>query len=451
MDSILGIQIPSTKSRLDGVISSKDVIQNEILKLLKKRPLTPTELQHHFQHKDRSRFSRDYIYPLRDSGKIIKVDGSNYFQLKKEKNTSGSVKKAIREQYAVFQTELFQNWAKRNHSKNEERKRIRFANICMGFTNPNFKIHPDNINKDNWKEVVTNIVDSILEIIKYEIIDEEPNYVDRQSIRHAVIYGLGITISKEEGIELRISGTKPKPKASNLHITAEQVEQAKQLLKKRCYDATWFLKWGVKTWTFVRPSTVYLIELENMDFYDEVVEYVEGKDGKKITDGKVIEYAKFKDEKIYSYSRRACHIEVYENKTDSHFNKFILDPDFVEPLEKFYNIRVSQRKKYLFWDNNNTKFEFKTYDNIVRNQVDKDNKFFKKILSQIGFKQSDFGSYFRANYGFRHFGIQMWLIASDYDYDWVAEMSHEDTATLKKWYGKRIRENFQRKMRGMMV
>ena len=450
MESVLGTQIPSTHSRLDGVISSKDEIQNEILQLLKKRPHTPTELANHF-HQSREQFSRSYIYPLRDSGKIIKVSGSNYFQLKKERNTSDSIKKAIREQYAVFQTELFKDWTKKNHSKDESKKQVRFANICMGFVNPKFKIHPDNINKDNWKEIVTNIIDSMMQVCKYELSDDgELNYQDRQSIRHAIIYGLGITISEEEGIELRISGKKDEPTTSRLHITPEQIQQAKDLLKQKRYDIESFLKFGVKTWTFVRPSTIYLIELEKMDFYDQVVEYVEI-DGKKITDEKVIEYAKFKDDKIYSYTRRVCYIEVFEHKTAKDFDKYILDSDFVEPLEKFYNTRISQRKKYLFWDDNNTKFTFATYNKIVENEVGKDNKFFKKILTTIGFKKSDFGKYFRANYGFRHFGIQMWLIATDYDYDLVAEMSHEDTATLKKYYGKRTRESFQNKIKGVMA
>ena len=450
MESVLGTQIPSTHSRLDGVISSKDEIQNEIIQLLKIKPHTPTELANHF-HQSREQFSRSYIYPLRDSGKIIKVSGSNYFQLKKERNTSDSIKKAIREQYAVFQTDLFKDWTKKNHSKDEEKKQIRFANICMGFVNPKFKIHPDNINKDNWKEIVTNIIDSMMQVCKYELSDDgELNFGDRQSIRHAIIYGLGVTISEEEGIELRISGKKDEPTTSRLHITPEQIQQAKVLLKEKRYDIESFLKFGVKTWTFVRPSTIYLIELEKMDFYDQVVEYVEI-DGKKITDEKVIEYAKFKGDKIYSYTRRVCYIEVFEHKTAKDFDKYILDSDFVEPLEKFYNTRVSQRKKYLFWDDNDTKFTFATYNKIVENEVGKDNKFFKKILTAIGFKKSDFGKYFRANYGFRHFGIQMWLIATDYNYDLVAEMSHEDTATLKKYYGKRTRESFQNKIKSVMV
>ena len=449
MESVLDTQIPTTKSRLDGVSASKDVIQNEILQLLKKRPQTPSQLANHF-HQTREQFSRSYIYPLRDAGTIIKVDGSNYFQLKKDNNTSNSIKKAIRDQFEVFQTELFKDWAKKNHSKNEEKKRIRFANICMGFVNPKFKIHPDNITKENWKSTVNNIIDSIMQVIKYELSnDGELNFTDRQSIRHAIIYGLGIKISEQEGIELRISGKKDDPKSSRLHITPEQIEEAKEILRRPHFETEWFLKFGVKTWTFCRPSTIYLIELDKMEFYDQVVEYVEGQDGKKITNQKVVEYAKFKGDKIYSYTRRECYIEVYENKNSKDYDKYILDADFVEALEKFYNTRLSQRKKYLFWDNNQTKFDFLTYDTTVRGEVGKDNKFFKKILSQIGFKKSDFGVYFRANYGFRHFGIQMWLIFTDYDYDLVAEMSHEDTATLRIYYGKRIRENFRNKIKGV--
>ena len=100
----------------------------------------------------------------------------------------------------------------------------------------------------------------------------------------------------------------------------------------------------------------------------------------------------------------------------------------------------------MFWDDNSTKFVFETYDSIVSKEVTKDNDFFKNILLKIGFNASDFGICFRANYGFRHFGIQMWLIYTDYDFDLVSEMSHEDTATLKKWYGKRTQENFQNKI-----
>ena len=66
----------------------------------------------------------------------------------------------------------------------------------------------------------------------------------------------------------------------------------------------------------------------------------------------------------------------------------------------------------------------------MRYQVKKDNLFFKEILLEIGFTSSDFGKFFRANYAFRHFGIQMWLDLTDYDYEFVSEMSHDDVGTL---------------------
>jgi len=445
--SVVNAQIPTTKSRLDGVITSKDEIDIEILKFLK-TPKTPTQIADHF-HQSREQFSRSYIYPLRDSNKIEKIDGSNYFQLVKQKNSVTTIRKALQSESEIFNTELFKNWLSKNHSKFEYKQQTRFARITLGFVNPKFKIHPDDINKENWKEIVGNMVDAVLEVADYQIVNGEPNWSNRQAIRHAIIYGLGITLAEEEAIQLRISGQKGDPKSSDLHITPEQIEQAKKLLLKN-YSIDDFLKFGVKTWTFVRPSTVYLIELEKMEFLDQVVEYVEGAESKKITDAKVVEYAKMRGDKIYSYVRRICHIEVHEHKTSTDYHKYILDPDFITPLEKLYNVRKSQRKKYLFWEDNNTKFEFQNYDKILRSEVHRDNKFFKKILGLIGFQKSDFGLYFRANYGFRHFGIQMWLIATDYNYELVSEMSHEDTATLKKWYGKRTQKDFQRKIGGVV-
>ncbi|MCE9651500.1 MAG: hypothetical protein K8Q89_00310 [Nitrosarchaeum sp.] len=449
MDSVLSAKITSNHSRLGGITISKDNIQNKILELLKIKPHTPTELANYF-HQTREQFSKSYIYPLRNSKKIEKVDGSNYYQLAGQKNTIVTIQKQLRSESEIFNTNLFKNWTRKNHAKFEYKNQTRFARIVLGFVTHKFKIHPDDITKENWREVIPNMVDALLEVANYDIVDGEPNWSNRQAIRHAIKYGLGIEISENEGIQLRISGQKPKEKSSDLHITSEQIIEAKKLLSKH-YSIEDYLKFGVKTWTFVRPSTVYLIELAKMEFIDQLVEYVDGADGTKLTDEKVVSYAKFKGDKIYSYVRRVCHIEVHENKTHDDFDKYILDSEFVEPLEQFYNTRISQGKKYLFWEDNNTKFESKTYDKILTSSVSRDNKFFKKILSMIGFQKSDFGLYFRANYGFRHFGIQMWLIATDYNYNLVAEMSHEGTETLKKWYGKRTQKDFQRKIKGIMV
>ena len=155
--------------------------------------------------------------------------------------------------------------------------------------------------------------------------------------------------------------------------------------------------------------------------------------------------------KIGSFTHRACSLPVYEHKTQTSFNKFIFDETFVIPLEKFCKQRKFEKKKYLFWDNNNEIFDFENYDTIVRTEVAKDLKFFKKLLLKIGFVPSDFGQQFRANYAFRHFGIQMWLELTDYDYEFVSEMSHNDVATLKDWYGKRSGENFAKNVSEVVV
>lgn len=450
MDSVGNTQIPTTRSRLDGVSSTKEDIQNEILEILKKSPKTPTQLSNHFHFKDRSTFSKNYLYPLRDNEKIIKVEGSNYYQLPIQKNTSRSIKKALITESEIFKTESFKKWDETNTAKTAHIKKMSFARICLGLRTPTFKIHPDNINKDNWKDIVRTMV---IEIFKVSPPDEngELNWGLRQAIRGFLEDVVEIKISKKEGETLKISGTKYKPKSSDLHITPEQVIEAKKLLLKRNVDPIWFLKFGVKTWSFVRPSTLYLIELENMQFLDQVVEYVEVADGKKITDPKVIQYAKYKGDKIFAYTRRICHFEVKEHKTDTDYHKYILDGEFVEPLEKFYTIRKSQRKKYLFWEDNSTVFTFENYDAIVKKEVTKDNGFLKQILFSVGFKHGDFGVSDRINYAFRHFGLQMWLIDTDYNYDLVGEMSHEDTATLKKWYGKRTRSDFEKRIAGVLA
>ncbi len=245
MDSVLSAQIPSTHSRLDGIITSKDDIQNEILKLLKIKPHTPTELANHF-HQRREQFSKSYIYPLRDSKKIEKVDGSNYYQLVKQKNTTATIQKQLRSESDIFKTELFKNWTRKNHAKFEYKNQTRFARIVLGFVTPKFKIHPDDITKENWKEIIPNMVDALIDVADYEIVNDEPNWSNRQAIRHAIKYGLGIEISEDEGIQLRISGQKPKEKSSDLHITPEQIIEAKKLLLKH-YSIEDYLKFGVKT------------------------------------------------------------------------------------------------------------------------------------------------------------------------------------------------------------
>ena len=161
-------------------------------------------------------------------------------------------------------------------------------------------------------------------------------------MRNLIIYGLDINISKEKSIALRISGEKQKPKAGDLRITKSQVEQAKLILSDSKYNPVWFCKFGFKTWTFVRPSTLYIVETGNLEFYDRKVEYIEF-DGQRQYDENSINFAKtllslkpeLKDTiKIGSYTHRACTLQVFENKNQTDYRKFIYDEDFVVALEK---------------------------------------------------------------------------------------------------------------------
>ncbi len=155
--------------------------------------------------------------------------------------------------------------------------------------------------------------------------------------------------------------------------------------------------------------------------------------------------------KIDSYIHRACSLKVFEHKTQTSYQKYIYDESFVIALEKYWKQRKFQKKKYLFWDDNNTVFEFETYDKVVYSKVSADNKFLQKLLLKVGFTKEDFGAMFRANYAFRHFGLQMWLELTDYDYEFVSEMSHDDVATLKNWYGKRSSEHFEKQASEVVV
>ena len=223
--SDLSTKIPLTHSRKNRVIISKDDIRNEILKILKK-PHTPTELSKYFRQ-TREAFSRNHLYPMRNEGLIVKVDGSHYYQLAGQKNTIVTIQKQLRSESEIFKTDLFKNWTRKNHAKFEYNNQTRFARIVLGFVTPKFKIHPDNITKENWKEIIPYMVDALIEVANYDVVGE-PNWSNRQAIRHAIKYGLGVEISKDEGIELRISGQKPKEKSSDLHITPEQILQTKK-------------------------------------------------------------------------------------------------------------------------------------------------------------------------------------------------------------------------------
>ena len=154
---------------------------------------------------------------MRKAGKVVKVQGSNNYQLPKQKNTSNSIRLDKLNKSAIFQTDSFQKWIKKKKNKHAGIPQVRFARICLGLEDPKFKIHPDNITRDNWREIVTSMVDVLLESYTNPEYGEPP-YNTRQAIRGFIQESLEINISQVDGENLRISGRKPKEHMADLHI-----------------------------------------------------------------------------------------------------------------------------------------------------------------------------------------------------------------------------------------
>jgi hypothetical protein len=219
------------------------------------------------------------------------------------------------------------------------------------------------------------------------------------------------------------------------------------------------LKFGVKFWTFVRPSILYTIRLDQIIFYDREIEYL-NLDGERIVLSVTVDKEKTitnraqyqmaldaNSEKyaILKYTDRACHIrDVREFKTGTDYPKYIYDNELVKRLESYVTDRIKKGFKYLFWDDNSTVFTSENYNRIVQTVRTTDNWKLKRTFAGIGCKDSIFVT--DSNYAMRHVGSQHWLDITDYDYAFIAEMGWEDINTLRIWYGKRIRKSFERKV-----
>lgn len=450
MSILRSASVPQTRLNVDGVRVSKQKIQEQILERLKiQKTATPTQLAQSF-NMTRENMSRSYLYPLVVEGKVKKVDGTNSYALAETTVTGrDQIQQELLQESEFYQCHTIKNWIANNNAKDEIEKVRQFIRICLGLYNPKFKINPD-----NWIHPTTTLE---LKVALEQYYGKKlfPWSV-RQTVRQFLDKGCGIKLQKSEMDRLGFSGDKGKPQAATLHMTREQYEKCKEILKKNPWE---FVKFGFGFWTFGRPSSKYIVTLDQLEFFDRVVEYVQKQDGTIITDpDRVADYKNFIDmnpqlaEKFQIKSRveRACRLELFENKTQKSFPKRIYDQEIVLELEKLVRVRKSQHKKYLFWENNDTEFTFENYDKIVKTRVMMDNKIYSDLFLKVGFTTDSFGGYMRCNYAIRHFGLQFWLMLTDYDFGFVSTMSHDDIATLKRWYGEFAASHLEKKMSGVV-
>jgi len=443
--------VPQTRLNVDGVRVSKQKIQDEILEKLRLvKTATPTQMAQWF-NMTRENFSRSYLYPMVESGKVKKIDGTNSYALAETTVTGREqIKKELLTKSEFFECQTIKNWLANSSAKDEIDTITQFIRLCLGKYNPKFKINPD-----NWQHPQTTLELKVA-LEEYYNTKKFPWSI-RQTVRQFLDKGCGLKLNKSEMERLGFSGEKDTPKASTLHMTRDQYAQGKEILEQA--DLVWYCKFIFSFWTFCRPSSKYIVTLDQLEFFDRTIEYVEKQDGTIISQPERVEdYKNFLElnpnlaEKIQIKSRieRACRLELFEHKTQKAFPKRIYDHEAVLQLEKFVRIRKSQHKKYLFWENNDTEFTFETYDKIVVHQVTKDNVFFGNLYMQVGFTRQSFGKSLRANYALRHFGLQHWLQLTDYDFGFVSTMSHDDLATLKRWYGEYAAEHLEKKMQAVV-
>jgi hypothetical protein len=394
----------------------------------------------------RENLSRSYLYPLVKSGRVKKIHGTNHYTLAETTVTGREQieKQLITESEFYEKCQTIKNWIANSTAKTEMERIKQFISICLGNYNSKFKINPD-----NWRHPQTT------QELKLALEEHYGTklfpYSIRQTVRQFLDKGCGIKLNKTEMERLGFSGEKDKPQAATLHMTKSQYEQCKNLLRSNPFE---LCKFGFSFWTFCRPSSKYLVRLDQLEFFDREIEFVQKQDGTIISEPeRVADYKEFLEKNpdstqfaIKTRKERACRLELYEHKTKKSFPKRIFDSEIVLELEKLVRIRKSQNKKYLFWEINETEFTFENYDRMVFYQLTKDNKFYTDLFLRVGFSKDSFGSIVRANYALRHFGLQYWLQLTDYDFGFVSSMSHDDIMTLKKWYGEYAASHLEKKM-----
>lgn len=372
---------------------------------------------------------------------IAKIEGSNLYQLKGQQLSDNAIKMKLSSDEEFYSSKMVANWRARNTNKHRERYIGSFLSICKGVLKLQGKGNKErlvkldfNCHPDSWMH--PQDTERCISAIKTALGIDELQYNRRMVLRYALQYGMKVVLSEAESESLGISGKTEESSLGDLHMTREQYEK---IIAKLSATPSKLAKFGFDYHSFCRPSIRFTVKIDDLKFYDRTVRFFETKKGKKITDSDILDELENDGKNVQTLTHRACMFTVFEHKTQKSYPKYINDERCVLALEKFAESRRHQGFKYLFWDDNKTIFEFKNYEKITKAQQKKDNTFYVDLFfnDDIGFKSGDFGKLDRGNYALRHFGVQMWLMATGYDYGKIKVMGWEDINTLIKWYGQR--------------
>jgi len=414
-----------------------------IMKLLRNKPMGATELGY-FLGKARRTVHR-YLIPMLKNDMIEKIPGAGKYQTKGQGYTARSLALLISNKYEFNQCYTIQKWLRHVRKTKCELAIVNsFRRLCMGKWTSEFRINPD-----TW--IHPDTTETCVDILLNHFGRTELTQSNRAMIRHFLKFGIGLNISTEEAKSLGIGGHKDSiGKHATISFQKGQYEKAKSYLQKN-YSKKDLLFFAVKFWTFCRPSVAYTIKTNQVIFYDRELEYIEinGEnkvrayflDGKRISVNSELDYISNDNYKVIRKTERVCHIpDLFEYKTKKSYPKFIFDEKIVKKLESYTKNRRRNNFEYLFWDDN-IKFTFENYTDIVKHHVGLFNQILKDVFYNIGCVGELFEH--KANYALRHAGIQHWLEITKYNFDLVSEMGWEDISTLRQWYGRRTRTSFE--------
>lgn len=438
--------LANAKGRIDGVKVGPEGVDKKVLQLLEVSPRSPKEVADTLNY-SREHVSREIFKRLLNRKEIKKIDGSKKYQLSIENHSKASLQNQVLTASEFMKCATIKRWESKHQSMNKYSEIKWILNLCTGRKNKKFKINPD-----NWAHPDTTI--EAIKCLREKYGKQELPWSARQAIRRFLDVGLNAHMSTSEAKQLGITGKRDKAQLAHLELKREGYEKVKKILYSE--NELEYYKFCFKYWTGARPSSVYLVKVDDLKFYDRITEFVTI-DGAKYFESSLLVFLKqlhfispeLKSKvPIQKLTRRACHLRIYEHKTANEFPKYIYDEEFVKKLEKFVAKRKFQKKMYLFWDENKTDFNRENYVDTLHTVVVKDNDFLKDVLFRIGFKPGDFGKKDRANYALRHFSIQHWLQMLKYDYGFVASMFHEDLTITKTVYGEMTKDAHEEKMKG---
>jgi len=452
-----------------------------ILEILALKPMTPTQLAERLGKKSREAVQRNILKPLLEQNLIEKLDFTKKYTRKFQiSNVDVKIpQERASAEKKVMESESMKKWAKHNSTKKKNTYFSFFRILCSGKNEKvgdEFAIYPD-----SWSHPATTT--KCVEILekKYGVGDvrEQLPATPRGAVRQFLKYGLGYNISKEEAEELHIGGHKDNVGAHATigfeeHQYKAAIEYCKKNPKVKFVDATFpsLLVFEVHLRTFVRPSEVFTIRLDQIQFFNRKIEYVEAEGrkktvsieqfGEKITpDESFAAVVKYNNIPTKTRTERACHLkDVIEHKTSGKStqwkwpkwilaNKFTGD-EIVKELENYVESRLHRGKKYLFWENNKSTFElrgtrdFRNYDSIVRFSRQKWNVFLKGVFKSIGCTEPEF--FEDTTYAMRHCGVQEWCNETEYDLVFICEMGWNDMATLRDFYARMRAKGMARKL-----